>query len=159
MWHENHVNIAHEIQLQYPELWDEILAMRAQGMRSFDPPVRGAFASVQDVIRFYDASNSKKRLTEPGMQNDDAYRRFVGEDVDFLLGGEMAGIDMRPELHKISARTLVLAGRYDRALYPKYQLQFKKHLPHADFRWMERSGSFSHVEEQDEVLRLLRAFF
>lgn len=41
--------------------------------------------------------------------------------------------------------TLILAGRYDRALCPRYQLDFRRCAPQAEFHWMERSGTFSHI--------------
>jgi proline iminopeptidase len=54
---------------------------------------------------------------------------------------------------------LILAGRYDRALCPRYQLDFKRYAPLAEFHWMERSGTFSHIEEPEAVMGVLRRFF
>jgi proline iminopeptidase len=53
---------------------------------------------------------------------------------------------------------LILAGRFDRALCPRYQLDFKRCAPQAQFRWMERSGTFAHIEEPETVLALLQEF-
>jgi proline iminopeptidase len=53
---------------------------------------------------------------------------------------------------------MVLAGRYDRALYPALQREFAQAIPGCEFHILERSGSFSHVEEPDEVAALTRAF-
>ena len=50
------------------------------------------------------------------------------------------------------------AGRFDRALYPRLQMDFKRSAPQARFVMMEKSGSFSHLEEPDAVLSLLRSF-
>ncbi|MBO0815888.1 MAG: hypothetical protein J2P30_12215, partial [Actinobacteria bacterium] len=52
----------------------------------------------------------------------------------------------------------VLAGRYDRALYPALQRQFTQHAPQIRLEYLERSGSFSHVEEPDAVFALIRDF-
>ena len=52
----------------------------------------------------------------------------------------------------------ILAGRYDRALYPRQQWEFTRYAPQAQFTWMERSGSFSHIEEPDRVMALVREF-
>jgi pimeloyl-ACP methyl ester carboxylesterase len=51
---------------------------------------------------------------------------------------------------------LILAGRYD-ALCPRYQLDFVRCAPQAEFRWVE--PDFSHIEEPDSVMALLGAFF
>ena len=62
-------------------------------------------------------------------------------------------------LGQIACPLLVLAGRYDRALYPRWQREFARHAPQARFVWLERSGSFAHVEEPEALFGLLREFF
>jgi pimeloyl-ACP methyl ester carboxylesterase len=99
-------------------------------------------------------------LTEPGARNLELYPIFCGADVDFIIGGEVPKIpDFRPRLKEIRAPLLVLAGRYDRALYPLLQQQFQRFAPAARFRVLERSGSFGHVEEPAVVLETLREFW
>ncbi len=84
---------------------------------------------------------------------------FVGDDVEFFIGGEVTKLpDFRPRLKELRMPVLILAGRYDRALCPKYQYDFQRFAPQAEFVWMERSGTFSHVEEPDEVFALVRRF-
>lgn len=46
----------------------------------------------------------------------------------------------------------------DRALYPRLQRQFTDYAPQVRLEFMERSGSFSHVEEPDAVFALIREF-
>ena len=53
---------------------------------------------------------------------------------------------------------MVLAGRYDRALYPRLQRQFTEFDPRIRLEFLERSGSFSHVEEPEAVFALVREF-
>ena len=48
-----------------------------------------------------------------------------------------------------------VAGRYDRALYPWLQRQFTESDPRIR---LERSGSFSHVEEPEAVFAPIREF-
>jgi proline iminopeptidase len=85
---------------------------------------------------------------------------FCGADVDFIIGGEIPRIpDFRPRLKEIDAPMLVVAGRYDRALSPRYQRQFVQFAPTADFLMLERSGSFGHVEEPDVLFGALRDFW
>lgn len=159
MWQRNHENINRELELQYPEVWDQILAFRAQGVPSTDPRVQQLYAAHSRLCRFYDPDNASKLLSEPGSKNAELYPVFAGEDVEFFIGGEVARLpDFRPRLRELSMPVLILAGRYDRALCPKYQLDFKRCAPQAEFRWMERSGTFSHIEEPDTVMALLREF-
>jgi proline iminopeptidase len=159
MWQKNHENINRELELQYPEVWEQVLALRAEGVRSTDPRVQRLYAVHSKLVRFYNPDNAAKLLTEPGSRNADLYPVFAGEDVEFFIGGEVARLpDFRPRLKDLAMPTLILAGRYDRALYPKYQYEFARSAPQAEFTWMERSGTFAHVEEPDAVMTLLRRF-
>jgi proline iminopeptidase len=160
MWQRNHENINRELELQYPEVWDQILAFRAQGVPSTDPRVQQLYAVHSRLCRFYDPENAARLPSEPGSKNTALYPVFVGEDVEFFIGGEVARLpDFRPRLSELRMPVLILAGRYDRALCPRYQLDFARCAPQAKFRWMERSGTFSHIEEPDTVMALLHQFF
>jgi pimeloyl-ACP methyl ester carboxylesterase len=97
--------------------------------------------------------------SEPGARNTELYPLFVGADVDFIVGGEVARIpDFRPRLKEITVPVMVLAGRYDRALYPALQRQFTDYAPQIRLEFLKRSGSFSHVEEPGNVFALVRDF-
>lgn len=160
MWQLNHVNINRELATQQPEVWDRILALRAEGVRSTDPRMQREFAAHVPLVRFFDPDNAALLATEPGARNAELYPIFCGDDVDFVIGGEVARIpDFRPRLREIAAPLLVLAGRHDRALYPALQREFLRFAPKARMEVLERSGSFSHVEEPATVHALLRAFW
>jgi proline iminopeptidase len=159
MWQRNHENINRELELQYPEVWDQILALRAKGVRSTDPRVQQLYGVHARLVRFYDPDNAAKLPSEPGSKNAELYPVFAGDDVEFFIGGEVARLpDFRPRLHELGMPVLILAGRYDRALCPRYQLDFKRYAPQANFRWMERSGTFAHIEEPETVMDLLQEF-
>ncbi|MGE5091718.1 MAG: alpha/beta fold hydrolase [Bacillota bacterium] len=159
MWQRNHENINREIANQFPEIWEQILELRAAGHRSNDPEVQELYRVHVPLVRFYDPSNAARLLAEPGSRNPDLYRAFAGDDIEFFLGGEVARLpDFRPRLKELRMPLLILAGRYDRALYPACQLEFRRHAPQAEFVWMERSGSFAHIEEPEALFTLLRRF-
>ncbi|MDI1431434.1 alpha/beta fold hydrolase [Polyangium sorediatum] len=160
MWQQNHANINRELANQCPDVWARIEAMRAEGIASTDPRMQREFAVAAPLVRFFNPESARRLATEPGARNAELYPLFCGDDVDFIIGGEVARIpDFRPRLKDVSVPMLVLAGRFDRALYPALQRQFLTFAPSAEFRVLERSGSFAHVEEPDEVLRILRAFW
>jgi len=159
MWQRNHENINRELELQYPEAWEQILALKARGVRSTDPWMQQLYAVHARLVRFYDPENAVRVPSEPGSRNGALYPVFVGDDVEFFIGGEVARLpDFRPRLGELRMPALILAGRYDRALCPKYQLDFVRSAPRAEFHWMERSGTFSHIEEPEAVMALLRRF-
>jgi proline iminopeptidase len=159
MWQANHANINAELARQHPEAWDRITALRAQGLRSTSPEVAAQFAAAARLVRFCNPDNAALLADEPGARNRELYPLFAGDDVDFVIGGEVARIpDFRPRLKDITVPVMVLAGRYDRALYPRLQRQFTEYAPQIRLEFMERSGSFSHVEEPGAVFALVREF-
>jgi proline iminopeptidase len=160
MWQLNHENINREIANQYPENWARIEAMRQSGLVSTDPQMQQEFAVGMRLVRFYNPDNAARVLTEPGARNVELYPVFCGPDVDFVIGGEIVRIpDFRPRLEDIEAPLLVVCGRYDRALFPQLQGDFRRYAPTAKFKVLERSGSFGHVEEPDTVMETLRSFW
>ncbi|MEU8141875.1 alpha/beta hydrolase [Nonomuraea sp. NPDC048901] len=160
MWQLNHANINRELATQLPETWERIQALRRSGLRSTSAPMRAEFAAAAPLIRFYDPANAALLATEPGARNEELYPLFCGDDVDFMIGGQVAAIpDFRPRLKELAVPLMVLAGRYDRALYPAAQLDFQRFAPRARFEMLERSGSFGHVEEPETVLGLLHEFW
>ena len=159
MWQRNHENINREIANQFPEVWDEILRLRATGVRSTAPEMQALYRVHAPLVRFYNPDNAAKLLSEPGSRNEELYAAFAGDDIEFTIGGEVARLpDFRPLLGDLGMPVLVVAGRYDRALYPAYQREFARYAPQAEFVMMERSGSFAHIEEPEALMALLRRF-
>lgn len=159
MWQANHANINAELARQDPDVWDRIATLRSAGRTSTDPEVAAQFATAARLVRFYHPDHAALLATEPGARNLELYPVFVGADVDFIIGGEVARIpDFRPRLKDITVPVMVLAGRYDRALYPRLQRQFTEFDPRIRLEFLERSGSFSHVEEPEAVFALIREF-
>lgn len=159
MWQRNHENINRELANQFPELWQQILTLRAQGYRSSEPKMQELFRMHSPLVRFYNPDNRNKILSEPGSRNEQLYFTFVGDDIEFFIGGEVAKLpDFRPHLKELTMPLLVIAGRYDRALYPLYQQEFKQYAPQAEFVILEKSGSFAHIEEPQTLFSLLQRF-
>ena len=159
MWQKNHENINREIANQFPEVWDEILRLRAAGVRSTAPDMQALYKVHGPLVRFYNPDNAAKLLSEPGSRNMELYAVFAGDDIEFFIGGEVARLpDFRPRLAELAIPVLVIAGRYDRALYPAYQREFARYAPRAELVMMERSGSFAHIEEPEPLLDLVRRF-
>jgi proline iminopeptidase len=159
MWQLNHENINRELENQYPEVWERISSLRAEGRLASDPEMQTLFAKHGRLIRWYDPDNASQLASEASGRNPELYFAFAGADVDFIIGGQVAQIpDFRPRLKELKMPVLILAGRYDRALYPKLQMEFKRFCPQARFVMLERSGTFGHVEEPDVVMPLVKEF-
>jgi proline iminopeptidase len=156
MWQKNHENINQVIRAQLPDIWSEITRLRRCGVVSTSPEMQTLFAKGSSVVRFYNPDNAVKLVTEPGARNIELYPVFCGEDVDFNIGGQLLGIpDFRPLLENITIPMRVLAGRFDRALYPLLQQDFAR--KNIRLLFLEKSGSFSFIEENEQVLNIIRA--
>ena len=159
MWKLNHANINAEMRNQYPEVWEQIEALRAHGAHSSSPEMQKLFSLHGGITRWFNPDNAKLIRKEPGSFNRSLYWQFVGEDIDFSNGGEVTALpDFRPRLKEFQMPVMILAGRFDRALFPRMQFDFKHYCPQATFVMLERSGSFGHIEEPETVKRLVREF-
>ena len=157
MWQANNDNANREIRNQYPEIWRELQELRAEGSRSSAQDHQALYDQVpMGLFYFYDASKAKGVVFDPG--NEELYYRIAGGDADFRIGGDIARLDFRGNLHKLTMPILILAGRFDRISMPRYAIEYKKYAPHACFVFMEQSGHFPFVEEPDKTSALLRAF-
>jgi proline iminopeptidase len=118
--------------------------------------MQALFGQAATLVRFYDPANAGKLFSEPGSRNTELYPLFCGTDVDFTIGGQLPQIpDFRPLLDHLMPPTKVLAGRFDRALYPALQLGFQR--VRVELAFLERSGSFGFIEDNEEVLGHIRA--
>jgi len=159
MWALNHANINRELEHQYPEIWEQIEALRLQGTLSSHSDMQKLFAPHGRLVRWYNPEHASRLQTEPGSRNDELYWTFVGENIDFVVGGQVAALpDFRARLSELTMPTLILAGRFDRALYPKLQMEFQRRCPQARFVMLEKSGTWGHLEEPETVMSLLRDF-
>lgn len=156
MWQQNHENINQIIARQLPHIWEQISERHAAGEVSTSPAMQTLFGQAATLVRFHDPANASRLFTEPGARNTALYPVFCGADVDFIIGGQLPQIpDFRPLLDDLKPPTKVLAGRFDRALYPALQLGFQRERINLVF--LEHSGSFGFIEDNEAVLAHIRA--
>jgi proline iminopeptidase len=70
----------------------------------------------------------------------------------------MAKLDFRARLKDLQMPMLILSGRFDRGMLPRYAVQFKTYAPEAQFVMFEKSGHFPFVEEPEQFLRVVEDF-
>ena len=156
MWQANNDNSNRELQNQFPEMWEKIQNVRAQGYSSCSKESQAVSDVPPSFPLFYDTSNFDKVIA--GSQNNDVYCAMTGEDGDFLIAGDLGNFDFRRDLKKVSVPMLILSGRYDRIAFPRWTIQYKRYAPQAKFVMLEKSGHFPFVEQTDETVGLLRDF-
>ena len=70
----------------------------------------------------------------------------------------LAGFDLRPELHRITAATLVISGRDDGLNPPEAGEELARHIPGARFEVYEHSGHVLAFEEEDKLVADIMEF-
>ncbi|HNR66615.1 MAG TPA: alpha/beta fold hydrolase [bacterium] len=156
MWQANNDNCNCEIRNQYPEVWERLQELRMQGYPSSAKEHQDVYAQVPIALfMFYDASNAGKLVQN---FNPDVYYSIVGEDADFLVGGDVASLDFRTQLKNLAMPTLILASRFDRVCLPRFSVQFKQYAPQAQFVMFETAGHFTFVEDPDNMFAIVRSF-
>jgi proline iminopeptidase len=156
MWQANNDNCNNEVKNQYPEIWEQLQELRAQGVHSSAKVHQDLYAKVPlGLFYFYDGSNADKLPLEI---NPDVYYAIAGDDCDFLIGGDIANLDFRTQLKNLKMPTLILAGRFDRVSLPRFSVQFKRYAPQAEFVMFEKSGHFPFIEDPAKMFEVLRRF-
>jgi 3-oxoadipate enol-lactonase len=68
------------------------------------------------------------------------------------------GFDFRPVLHRISAPTLVINGKYDGLNPPPMGLEIASYIPNSTFVEMQHSGHAPSLEEPEKFSELVMDF-
>jgi proline iminopeptidase len=94
----------------------------------------------------------------PNRFNSKLYYQLVGDDGDFIIGGDAGKIDFRKQLKDLKMPVLIIAGRFDRIAVPSFSVLYKKYCPQAQFEMFEKSGHHPEVEEPDKEFKIIRDF-
>lgn len=118
----------------------------------------GELDTVEKLRHYYDVMGplyarkfdpvSAKLGRDRGILAPDALNRA------FAPGGFLQRYDLRPELPRITAPTLILAGRHDWICPPEFSQEIHRLIPGSDFRIFEES---SHSIRGDEPQKLIDA--
>ena len=160
MWQENDDNSNHEIKTNYPEVWEELIAIRKHGAISSSANHQEIYGRVPyGFLYAYNPENfGKKRPPYPNPFNTKLYYQMVGKDGDFIVGSDIGHFDFRKQLKDLKMPILILAGRYDRVAVPRMQVQYKKFCPQAQFVMFEKSGHNPQVEEPGREFPIIAEF-
>jgi proline iminopeptidase len=149
----------HELENQFPDLWEKLQHLRATGGLSCDSAYQAIEGRMPvSLVYFYDPSNVGGADYASFDTNLQVYCQIAGPDADVVLGGDLASLDFRRQLRTIGVPTLVLAGRFDRVAIPRFAVQFKTLMPRAQFVLFERSGHEPFIEEPERHDSVMRAF-
>lgn len=172
MWQENDDNSNHEIRVNYPEIWAQLMKIREQGAVSSDPAHRELYGQVPyGFLYAYNPDNfgtkpaipsaqpkSVKKQPYPNPFNAKLYYQMVGKDGDFIVGSDIGNFDYRSQLKNLRMPVLIYGGRFDRVAVPEMMIKYKEYCPQAKFVMFEYSGHNPQVEEPEKLFPLLKEF-
>lgn len=78
--------------------------------------------------------------------------------INVAFSGFLQTYDIRDQLPKITAPTLVIAGRYDWICPPEFSEEIAHLIPRSDLRIFERSGHSIRIDEPEAMLDAISGF-
>jgi proline iminopeptidase len=161
MWQENCDNSNHEIKINYPEVWNDLMKVREMGAVSSDIIHQEIYSRVPyGFLYAYNPENFKKSSSKPypNFMNTKLYYQMVGKDGDFIVGNDIGNFDFRKQLKDLRMPILIYGGRYDRVAVPWMMDKFKEYCPQAKYVMFEKSGHNPQVEEPEKLFKVIREF-
>lgn len=153
MWQASNDLINGQIEKTMPEVWKKLQSLRSQGLRSSAPAHRQVYRTPPGLYFHQPAPRGL-----PLDYNSDVYYGIVGNDADFVIGGELAKLDFRPRLKGLTTPLLVLSGRHDRIALPDRVLEYRTKAPRAQVVMFEKSSHYPFIEETAAVMDRIRKF-
>lgn len=162
MWQRNDDNSNHEIKTNYPEVWEDLMKVRAEGAVSSDAIHQDIYGRVPyGFLYAYNPAKFEsrgKRKPYPNPFNAKLYYQMVGKDGDFIVGNDIGNFDFRKQLKDLKMPIMVIGGRYDRVAVPSEMIKYKKFCPQAKYVMFEKSGHNPQVEEPEKEFPMIIDF-
>jgi proline iminopeptidase len=122
----------------------------------------GELNTVERLRRYYEVMGSLYSYRyDPGTAAA-TRRRGTNAPVPFNRAfaprGFLRDYDLRPELDKIRAPTLILAGRHDWICAPEFSEEIHRLIPSSELRIFERSSHSIRVDEPEAMIEAIAGF-
>lgn len=122
----------------------------------------GGFRSVEQMRHYYAVMGPMYAVKhDPAVAEAGRARTIYSPEPlnrAFGPGGFLRTFDLRPELGRIKAPTLVLAGRHDWICPVEFSEEIAQLIPAADLRIFERSSHSIRGDEPDAMIDAIRGF-
>lgn len=131
-------------------------------IRVADQLWNGELTSLDAVRHYYEVMGPLYSVTHNPEAGRDARLRTLHEPAAlmqaFRPGGFLRSFDLRPELPRITAKTLILAGRHDWICAPEFSEEIHRLIPGSDLRIFERSSHSIRADEPQAMFDAIRGF-
>ncbi len=161
MWQANCDSYNHYAKTHFPEKWQKVDSIRRLGFVSSDKEHLKIYGSFPTKYIYYHNTKLNQNVPKERFRGwaHDVYTTIIGRDGDFDVSGSMINQDYRKKLKDVTAKTLIVAGRYDGVSTPEFAVQYKRFMPQALFEMFENSGHNPYLEEPEKFYKLFEEFF
>ncbi|MBO1073328.1 alpha/beta fold hydrolase [Roseomonas marmotae] len=122
----------------------------------------GELLTVEDLREYYAVMGPLYSTTHDPKASQNGRSRTLYEplalDRAFRPGGFLRNFDLRPELSRITARTLVLAGRHDWICAPEFSEEIHRLIPGSALRIFENSSHSIRADEPEAMMGAIKGF-
>jgi len=122
----------------------------------------GTLATIDDVRDYYRVMGPLYSTTHDETKAAAGRERTLHEpealNRAFRPGGFLRTFDLRPELSRITAPTLILAGRHDWICAPEFSEEIHRLIPGSDLRIFERSSHSIRADEPEALMDAIKGF-
>ena len=122
----------------------------------------GGFRTADEMRRYYDVMGPLYARKHDPVAAEVGRRRatYAPEPLNRAFGptGFLRSFDLRPELGRITAPTLILAGRHDWICPPEFSEEIHRLIPGSDLRIFEDSSHSIRVDEPQALLDAIVGF-
>jgi proline iminopeptidase len=123
---------------------------------------RGELDTEEKLRHYYDVMGPMYSLRHDAAAGAKARERGtltpIALNRAFAPGGWMQHYDLRPELRRITAPTLILAGRHDWICAPEFSEEIHRLIPHSDLRIFEASSHSIRADEPAAMIDAIAGF-
>lgn len=152
----------------FPQQWEKLKSMKAEGMLTSDERYLRAFTTPD--IGY--ASDWHKRENRRGLRkhrssdprdrfNMDVYFDIAGKDAEVEIGGTLKGLNIDAAMFaSFSVPTLIVNGRMDWKTTPEMAYRFYKMLPEGvgQLEFLEQTGHWTWAEQPEKFAEIVTAF-
>lgn len=120
----------------------------------------GNFENEEQLREYFNVMRSRYSITFDPDSPPKAWDRAIlsPDAINVAFGGFLRTYDVRGELHKITAPTLVIGARHDWICPPEFSEEIASAIPNADLRIFENSGHSIRADEPEALLDAIAGF-
>lgn len=156
-WQAGNIDsVNHALRTRFPEAWERIESLRAEGVRSLDPTYQELVSLALPGLEWVDPWHHPELAGSDTAFALEAYRSFIGDDPEWSIDGTLAGFE--PPVEDIGCPTLVLCGRHDGLTLPRIAEATADRIPTARLHIFEASSHRPWAEQPDEYFDVVGSF-